>query len=160
MADKSYVQTRKRAEAMRLLRFFQDCADEAVCRWSSVADMEGSLCTSHCRPKSSGGVETPKKIAAFQRPCAYFTSHMILSTIMHHMQAFYYPHYLLDHVLHALSAPLFPATICTEEHQESAQAAPPPCSFPMASRKGPRIHCRKGPTRGTSMRSSWRLPSA
>ena len=35
---------------------------EAVCRWSSVADTEGSLCASHCRPKSSGGLETPKEM--------------------------------------------------------------------------------------------------
>ena len=57
-------------------------------------------------------------------PVQIFSSHQIMSTIMHHMQAFYYPDSLLDYVLHALSAPLFPATRCTKEQQKSAQAAP------------------------------------
>ena len=56
---------------------------------------------------------------------------------MHYMQAFYYPHYLLDYVLHALSAPHFPATSCTEEHQESAQAATPPAASPWQAERVP-----------------------
>ena len=62
---------------------------------------------------------------------------------MYYMHAFYYHHYLLDYVLHALSAPH--ALLQTaQENIKRVLGPPPPCSFPMASRKRTRIHCRRG----------------
>ena len=62
----------QRAQGIRLADFskiaptsargFHLPVHEAVCRWSSVADTEGSLCTSHCRPKSCGGRVAPKEM--------------------------------------------------------------------------------------------------
>ena len=56
---------------------------------------------------------------------------------MYYMQAFYYPHYLLDYVLHALSAPHFPATSCTEEHQGECSGRPPPAASPWQAERVP-----------------------
>ena len=126
-----------------------------------MAGTEHSLVYESLPSKELWQYRNTQRNAAFQRRRASFLCHKSLSTNMHYMQAF--STHTMYKTMYYLQHPKFTSGRCKARKNNKKlfrPLPPPPAASPWRTRKGPRIHCRGGPTRGTSIRSKWRSPGA